>query len=93
MAFTGTAEAPSGEQNTKGCLFELDQMGKHLYTCLVINPACIRLPLRTVVIGAVHNWFVYVNVAVPDFKVITAIRIGTDPGFIMNRRPLVAEIG
>jgi hypothetical protein len=40
-----------------------------------------------------HNGFVNIDVAIPDFKVEAAIRIGTNPGFVVNRRPLTAEIG
>ncbi len=39
-----------------------------------------------------HNGFVYVNIAVPDFQVEAAIRIGADPCFIVNSCPLTTEI-
>jgi hypothetical protein len=37
--------------------------------------------------------FVDIDVTVPDFKVETAIRIGANPGFVMNGRPLTAKVG
>jgi hypothetical protein len=40
-----------------------------------------------------HNGFINIDIAVPDFQVETAIRIGADPGFILNVCPLTAEIG
>lgn len=39
-----------------------------------------------------HNGFVNIDIAIPDFQVETAIRIGTNPGFVVNSRPLTAEI-
>ena len=39
-----------------------------------------------------HNGFVNINITVPDFQVETAIRIGADPGFVVNIRPLTAKI-
>jgi len=39
-----------------------------------------------------HDWLVDVNVAVPDFKVEAAVRVGTDPGFIFDIGSLAAEI-
>jgi hypothetical protein len=41
---------------------------------------------------AAYNGLVHIQIAIPDFKVETAIRIGADPGFIVDRRPLAAEI-
>jgi hypothetical protein len=40
-----------------------------------------------------YDGFVDINVTVPDFKVETAIRIGANPGFVMNGRPLTAKVG
>jgi hypothetical protein len=37
--------------------------------------------------------FVDIDVTVPDFEVKTAIRIGANPGFVMNGRPLTAKVG
>ena len=39
-----------------------------------------------------HNGFINIDIAVPDFQVETAIRIGADPGFIVDGRTLTAEI-
>jgi hypothetical protein len=36
--------------------------------------------------------FVYIDIAVPDFQVEAAIRIGADPGFILNGGSLTAKI-
>jgi len=40
-----------------------------------------------------HNGFVDIDIAVPDFQVETTIRIGTNPCFVVDIRPLTAEIG
>lgn len=39
-----------------------------------------------------HNGFVNIDIAIPDFQVEAAIRIGTNPGFVVNSRPLTAKI-
>jgi len=39
-----------------------------------------------------HNGFVNIDVAVPDFKVETAIRIGANPCFIVDSCSLTAKI-
>jgi hypothetical protein len=41
---------------------------------------------------AAHDRFVSIDVTVADFKVEAAIGIGADPGFILDRCPLAAEI-
>jgi hypothetical protein len=43
--------------------------------------------------GAAHDRLIDIDIAVPDFQVEAAIRIGADPGFIPDGRPLAAEIG
>ena len=43
--------------------------------------------------GSVHNGFVDINIPIPDFQVKAAIRIGANPGFVMNIGSLAAEIG
>ena len=43
--------------------------------------------------GAVRNRFVDVQVAVANLEIKTAIRVGTDPRLVVDRRPLTAEIG
>ena len=40
-----------------------------------------------------HNGFVDIDIPVPDFQVETTIRIGANPGFVVDGRPLTAEIG
>jgi hypothetical protein len=41
---------------------------------------------------AAHDRFVNIDVTIPDFKVKAAIRIGADPGFVLDRCPLTAKI-
>jgi hypothetical protein len=41
---------------------------------------------------AAHDRLVDIDVTIPDFKVKTAIRISTNPGFIGDGCPLTAEI-
>ena len=43
--------------------------------------------------GSAENGFIKVDIAIPYFQVEPAFRIGANPGFIMYRRPLAAEIG
>jgi hypothetical protein len=38
------------------------------------------------------NGFININIAIPDFQVETAIRIGANPGFVMNGCPLAAKV-
>ena len=42
---------------------------------------------------AAHDGLVDIDITVPDFEVIAAIRIGAHPGLITNRCPLAAKIG
>ena len=39
-----------------------------------------------------HNGFIYIDIAIPDFQVEATIRIGANPGFVVNSCPLAAEI-
>jgi len=39
-----------------------------------------------------HNGFVNIDITIPDFQVVTAIRIGANPGFVVNGCPLAAKI-
>lgn len=39
-----------------------------------------------------HNGFINIDIAIPDFQVKATIRIGTNPGFVVNSCPLTAEI-
>jgi hypothetical protein len=39
-----------------------------------------------------HNGFINIDIAIPDFQVETAVRIGADPCFIMNSCPLTAKV-
>ena len=40
-----------------------------------------------------HNGLVNIYVTIPDFKIKATIRIGANPGLIVNGRPLAAKIG
>jgi hypothetical protein len=42
---------------------------------------------------AAHDRLVDVDIAVPDFQVIAAIRIGTNPGLVVDGSTLTSEIG
>ena len=39
-----------------------------------------------------HNGFIYINITISDFQVVTAIRIGANPCFVVNGCPLVPKI-
>ena len=39
-----------------------------------------------------HNGLIKVNITIPDFQVETTIRIGADPGFVVNSRSLTAKV-
>ena len=39
-----------------------------------------------------HDGFIDIDIAIPDFQVKAAIRIGANPGFILNICPLAAKI-
>jgi hypothetical protein len=43
--------------------------------------------------SAVVDGFINIDIAVADFKIKTAFRISTDPGFILNGSALAAKIG
>jgi hypothetical protein len=43
--------------------------------------------------GATHYGFVDIDITVPDLQIVAAIRVGTNPCFVVNIRPLAAEIG
>ena len=39
-----------------------------------------------------HNGFVNINIPIPDFQVVAAIRVSANPGFVVNGCPLIAKI-
>ena len=39
-----------------------------------------------------HDGFINIDITVPDFQVKTTIRIGANPGLVVNSRPLTAKI-
>jgi hypothetical protein len=43
-------------------------------------------------LAAIIYWFVHINIAVADLQIETAVRIGADPGFVLNARTLAAEV-
>ena len=51
-----------------------------------------NLPGPGDVIGARGDWFVQVDVTVPDFDIKTAGRISADPGFVMYCRSLTTVV-
>ena len=60
---------------------------------IFVNWSGTVLTGAAVVHGAAHYGFIYIHIAVPDFQVVTAIRVGANPCFVVNIRPLAAEIG
>jgi len=40
----------------------------------------------------IHDWLVDIDIAVPDFQVEAAFRIGTNPRLVMDGRTLPAEV-
>ncbi|OGN90882.1 MAG: hypothetical protein A2158_06270 [Chloroflexi bacterium RBG_13_46_14] len=45
-----------------------------------------------VVQSAAHYGLIDINITVPDLQVVAAIRVGTNPRFVVNIRPLAAKI-
>jgi hypothetical protein len=43
--------------------------------------------------SSIIDRLVDINISIANFKIETAIGIGTDPGFVLNSRSLAAEIG
>ncbi len=41
----------------------------------------------------VDNWLIDVDIAIANLEVVSALRRGTDPRFVVNRRTLPSEIG
>ena len=41
---------------------------------------------------AAENRLIQVYFTIPDLEIVTTVRIGADPGFVVNRCPLTAEI-
>jgi len=39
-----------------------------------------------------HNGFVNINIPIPYLQVEATIRVSANPGFVVNSRPLIAEI-
>jgi len=39
-----------------------------------------------------HNGFIKIDIAIPDFQVESTIRIGANPGFVVNSRSLATKI-
>ncbi len=41
---------------------------------------------------AAHNGFINIDVAIPDFQVEATVRVGANPGFVVNSCPLTAKV-
>lgn len=41
---------------------------------------------------AAHNGFIYIDVAIADFQIKTALRIGADPCFVFDGSALAPEV-
>ena len=41
---------------------------------------------------AAHNGFINIDVTIPDFQVEAAIRVGANPGFVVDSCPLTAKV-
>jgi hypothetical protein len=39
-----------------------------------------------------HDRFINIDITIPDFQVESAIRIGANPGFVVNSCPLATKI-
>jgi hypothetical protein len=39
-----------------------------------------------------HNGFINIDITIPDFQVESAIRIGANPGLVVNSCPLATKI-
>lgn len=39
-----------------------------------------------------HNGFIYIDITIPDFQVVAAIRIGANPCFVVDGCPLITKI-
>jgi len=51
-----------------------------------------QIILANATVGTIHDRFVDINITIPDLQVETAIRVGAHPSFVLNGRPLTAEI-
>ena len=40
-----------------------------------------------------HNGFINIDIPIPDFQVVAAIRVSANPSFVVDVCPLIAEIG
>jgi hypothetical protein len=47
----------------------------------------------TAVEVAAHDGLVNIDITIPDFQVEAAVRVGADPGFVVNGCPLTAKVG
>ena len=83
-----------GNKRSTAILLSLANWG----STLTINNLELRGGLVNILVGATtmkrpaHNRFVKINITVPDFQVEAAIRIGANPGFVVNNCPLTAKI-
>ena len=58
-----------------------------------IKEAQVILPGAGIMHRTAHDRFVSIDITVPDFQVVAAIRIGANPCLVMDSCSLTAEIG
>jgi hypothetical protein len=59
----------------------------------LIKATPIILPGPGIMHRTAHDRFVSIDITVPDFQVVAALRISADPCLVMDSCPLTAEIG
>jgi hypothetical protein len=64
-----------------------------LYFFQTIELETFLLALPGTPAHSAHDRFVDIDIPVPDFQVVAAIRVGTNPCLVKNRCPLASEIG
>ena len=43
--------------------------------------------------GSAHDWFIDIDITIPDLKVEATVRIRADPSLVVNGGALIAEVG
>jgi hypothetical protein len=66
------------------------QLRKHCYHLQIIYKNNLMSSQR---MSAIVYGFVDIDITISNFKIETAIRIGANPGFVLNRSTLTTEIG
>ena len=86
------SKTPFGEQQVKRRPREAGDGWNHVAHRFFPRETRTRLSRAGVVRGPVHDRLVDVDVAVPDFQIIPAFRIGADPSLIANCGTLAPEV-